>query len=279
MATTVRALEAAFHQLSDEGWAEIQLSSEDAEIISGLVSAAFRFFRVAPTEKAKCQAGVGIGFRPYGIEYSRTADRPDEMETFSATADSLALVYPVPEAGELNRRCAVAFEILEGIAEQLIITIAERLTGRDWRQILTGGTHRWSTLQINYSRPNKVKSSFINEEHEDGHCLSLVHNTAPGLEVRLPNGAFLPLTISPDQTIAMLGGVASLMTDGRLRPLFHQVRPPADCEERISVLFFADLAPELCRPWIVGDTNRHVDIASFVRSNPVRFGLQKYGSE
>lgn len=279
MATTVRAPGAAFDRLADEGWAEIQLSSEDAQIIAGLVSAALCFFRAAPVEKAKCQAGVGIGFRPYGIEYSRTADRPDEMETFSATAASLALTYTVPEAEELNFRCAAAFEMLEGIAEQLIITIAQRMTGGDWNQILTGGVHQWSTLQINYSRPRQVQSSFINEEHEDGHFLTLLYNTAPGLEVRSPNGAFLPVSISPDRTIAMLGGVASLMTDGQLRPLFHQVRPPADCEERVSVLFFADLAPDLCRPWIVGDTNRHVDIANFIRSNPVRFGLQKYGSE
>jgi isopenicillin N synthase-like dioxygenase len=153
------------------------------------------------------------------------------------------------------------------------------MAGGDWNQVLTGGAHQWSTLQINYSRPSQVQSSFINEEHEDGHCLTLVYNTAPGLEVRSPDGAFLPVSTAPDRAIAMLGGVASLMTDGRLRPLFHQVRPPADCQERVSVLFFADLAPELCQPWIVGDTNRHVDIANFIRSNPVRFGLQKYGSE
>ncbi|WP_050400011.1 2OG-Fe(II) oxygenase family protein [Bradyrhizobium embrapense] len=279
MATTVCAPETTFDRLADEGWAEIQLTPEDAEIIANVVAAAFRFFRADQVEKAKCQVGVGSGYRPYGIEYSRTADRPDEMETFSATASSIGCEYGLAEADELNRQCANAFDMMEKIADQIVIAIADGVTGGTWKQMLSGRVRHWSTLQINYSRPIQAQSSFINEEHEDGHLLTLVYSTAPGLEVRLPDGAFLPISTSSDRAVAMLGGLASLMTDGRLRPLFHQVRPPKDCDERISVLFFADLAPEFCQPWIVGESNRGIDIANFVKSNPIRFGLQKYGSD
>lgn len=278
MAATVRVPESAFKQLVEEGWSEIQLTLGETEILAGVVSAAFDFFRADPAEKAKCQAGTGIGYRPYGIEYSKAADRPDEMETFSTTVASMTHVYPLRDAAELNRRTAAAFSVLERIAEQLIVAIANRLTNGTWQASLAGGVHRWSTLQINYSRPSQVRSSFINEEHEDGHFLTLVYGTAPGLEVRMLDGTFRPVSTS-DRPVAMLGGVAALMTDGRLQPLFHQVRPSHDCDERISILFFADLAPELCQPWIVGETNRDVDIARFIRSNPVRFGLQKYGSD
>ena len=115
--------------------------------------------------------------------------------------------------------------------------------------------------------------------YEDGHFLTLAYATSEGLEVREPDGNFPAVTTVPGQMVVMLGGIASLMTDGRLAPLFHRVRSIPSCEERTSVLFFADLAPDLCRPWIAGESNYSVDIGAHVRANPARFGLQRYGSE
>ena len=115
--------------------------------------------------------------------------------------------------------------------------------------------------------------------HEDGHLLTLAYATSEGLEVRQGDGDFSMITTASNQMVVMLGGIASLMTDGRLAPLYHRVRSFPTCAERTSVMFFADLAPELCQPWIAGKTNRLVDIGAHIRANPSRFGLQRYGSE
>ncbi|MHC2432769.1 2OG-Fe(II) oxygenase family protein [Bradyrhizobium sp. USDA 4451] len=274
MVRTIRASEAVVERIANEAWAEVQLTPLESDAIEQVVAAAIEFFRSPQAMKDTCQIASGVGYRPYGIEYSKASDRPDDMETFSATAASSAHAFDVSVANDLNRACAGAFRELERLAEAIIASLARRVTDRCFEAALAGGLHRWSTLQINYSRPNEVRSAFINEEHEDGHFLTLGYATASGLEVRRPSGDFLAIAPAQCHVIAMLGGAAALMTDGRLRPLFHQVRSPEGCEERVSVLFFADLAPELCQPWIVGDANCHVDIGGYVRANPLRFGLK-----
>lgn len=281
MATTARAEDALLEQLIEQGCAVIELASPEVEAVAEVVSAASFFFRLPAAEKAKCRIGLAAGYRPYGIEYSNSSERPDEMETFSATAASASQASALPSgsAREIHGRTAAAFRLLEPLAEQLVVALAEDLTGRSWKEALSGGLHRWSCLQVNHSHPSEARSEFINEVHEDGHFLTLAYATSEGLEVRRGDGEFSKITTASNQMVVMLGGIASLMTDGRLSPLYHRVRSIPTCAERTSVLFFADLAPELCQPWIAGETNRSVDIGALIRANPTRFGLQKYGSE
>jgi isopenicillin N synthase-like dioxygenase len=266
---------------ADLGYALIELAPLEAGAVAEVISAAQSFFRLPPVEKAKCRLGLAAGYRPYGIEYSNSPERPDEMETFSTTAASMSDGSSLPSGSgrDLHGRTAVAFRLLEPLAERLVVALAENLTSRPWKEALSGALHRWSCLQVNHSHPSKARSEFINEVHEDGHFLTLVYATSEGLEVGQADGGFVRVTTASNQMVVMLGGIASLMTNGRLVPLYHRVRSIPTCAERTSVLFFADLAPDLCQPWIVGETNRSVDIGARIRLNPTRFGLQKYGSE
>jgi isopenicillin N synthase-like dioxygenase len=281
MAIMARADEALLERLIERGCAVIELQPPETEAVAAVVSAASPFFRLAAAEKARCRLGPAAGYRPYGIEYSNSPERPDEMETFSATAASTSQGSELPPGSvqNLHGRTAAAFQLLEPVAEQLVIALAENLCRGQWKETLSGGLHRWSCLQVNHSYPSEARSEFINELHEDGHFLTLAYATSEGLEVRQCNGNFSNITTAPNQMVVMLGGVASLMTDGRLPPLYHRVRAIPACAERTSILFFADLSPELCQPWIVGETNRSVDIGAHIRANPTRFGLQRYGSE
>jgi isopenicillin N synthase-like dioxygenase len=281
MATTAQAGTALIKRLTDLGCAVIELEPPEAEAVAEVVLAAPSFFRLPPAEKGKCRLGPSAGYRPYGIEYSNSPEHPDEMETYSATAASAedGSALPSGSGRDLHGRTAVAFRLLEPLAERLVVALAENLTSRPWKEALSGGLHRWSCLQVNHSHPSEARSEFINEVHEDGHFLTLAYSTSAGLEVGQVDGSFVSVTTAPNQMVVMLGGIASLMTNGRLLPLYHRVRSIPTCAERTSVLFFADLAPDLCQPWIVGATNRSVDIGAYIRSNPTRFGLQKYGSE
>lgn len=259
----------------DNGWATLKLSPQESTALANIVALAARFFGLPASQKNECQKDLIVGYRPYGIEYSHSPEQPDEMETFSADYSSRKLVFPVRDADNLNQESCTAFDLFEALAEQLTIQLAADLTGRSFGAALRGGLHAGSILQINYSRPSRVRSPFINDEHEDGHFLSLVHTISAGLEIRQADGAFAPASTASDEMLVMPGNVASLMTNGRLPPLFHRVRAMPELEERISILFFADLAPELCDPWIVGDINRAADIARYIRANPVRFGLRQ----
>jgi len=281
MFTIARAGVPPVEQLIHQGCALIELGQPEADAISEVASAAPSFFRLSHAEKAKCGLGPAAGYRPYGIEYSNSPERPDEMETFSTTAASASHSSGLPAgcARDFHDRTAVAFGLLEPLAERLVVALAENLTRRSWMEALRGALQSWSCLQVNHSRPSKARSEFINEIHEDGHFLTLAYATAEGLELAQADGGFKSVRTAPNQMVIMLGGIASLMTNGRLRPLYHRVRSVPTCKERVSILFFADLAPNLCQPWISGEINRTVDIAANVRANPARFGLQGHGTE
>ena len=281
MATSAQAQKAPLKELEDRAYAIIELAPAEADAVAAVAAVASAFFRLPADAKGKSRLGPAAGYRPYGIEYSNSPERPDEMETFSASAASASQRAALPSgtARDLHDRTTEAFRLLEPVAERIIVALAEDLTGGSWSTALRNGLHRWSCLQINHSHPSDARSEYINEVHEDGHFLTLAYATSEGLEVREPDGNFLAVTTVPGQMVVMLGGIASLMTDGRLAPLFHRVRSIPSCEERTSVLFFADLAPDLCRPWIAGESNYSVDIGAHVRANPARFGLQRYGSE
>jgi hypothetical protein len=44
-------------------------------------------------------------------------------------------------------------------------------------------------------------------------------------------------------------------------------------------LFFADINPKLCQPWVSNEINRNVDIGSLVLKNPTRYGLEEWEPE
>jgi hypothetical protein len=61
--------------------------------------------------------------------------------------------------------------------------------------------------------------------------------------------------------------------------MFHRVRPESSCAERIALLFFADINPRLCEPWVRNEINQDVDIGALVLKNPKRFGLDEWKLE
>jgi len=159
------------------------------------------------------------------------------------------------------------------------VKVAERLTGRSYGATFRGGLRHYSLLQMNYSRPESATVGYINETHEDGSLVTFTSVTAPGLEIQTADGAFLPVVPSAARMLVMPGEILSLLTGRRILPMLHRVLPIRSVAERMSLLFFADLDPPLCRPWVVNETNRGVDIGELVRANPLRFGLSKWATD
>jgi isopenicillin N synthase-like dioxygenase len=77
----------------------------------------------------------------------------------------------------------------------------------------------------------------------------------------------------------MPGEIIWLLSGGRIPPLFHRVNPKPSCEERIALLFFGDINPSACEPWVENEFNRGVDIGRRVLTSVNRFGLKGFGEE
>jgi isopenicillin N synthase-like dioxygenase len=258
-----------------DGYLRIQLSRAAAQVVALALDAGYPFFRTPLEEKLRNVLPKDGGYRPQGIEYSRSPDQPDQIESFTVTAWTSADALPTASARKLHARMITVSHTLESVAETLMLRLAESISGRPSER-LRGGFRRWSRLQLNYSRPAAVTTSFINELHEDGVLMTVTCVTGPGLEVQSRNGCMIPLVAGPNEALAMTGEIAYLLSGGVLPPLHHQVCAIADCPERMALVFLGDLEPELCDPWIENGINKDVDIGDRVRTSALRYGLQGF---
>jgi isopenicillin N synthase-like dioxygenase len=236
------------------------------------------FFNCGNDKKTLSRLRNDTGYRPSGIEYSQSAAYPDKIESFSVsrgfTCDNLGNL-PV-EAKLLYDDMLAIFPFFEAIAEQLATKIVEKLGIKTLGHSFVGEFRSFSLLQLNYSQPRKIKAGYINEVHEDGSLVTIASATGPGLQLLGSNGAFFPITLEPDELLLMAGEILCLLSGGKIRPAYHRVIPAPGLKERMSLLFFADLNPSLCNPWIQNETNKDIDIGERVRKNPLRFGLPEW---
>lgn len=265
--------------LTEQGHLTIPLDASGTRAVTHAFEAAAVFFRASEEEKLRCRLPHDCGYRPSGIEYSQSAARPDPIASFSACARL------DPRDTELSVSCAqVLYDsmwrvltALEPIAELVAIRIARTLGAATAN--LGGSMHRWSILQMNYARPSDTDTEFIHEEHEDGHLLTLGCSDGPGLELKTPGGNYSSGPGVPSVVVVMPGEILQLLSGGRVQPLLHRVRRHAAVRERLALLFFADIDPLRCAPWVLSDTNRGVDIGERVLTNAGRFGLAGFARE
>ncbi len=241
--------------------------------------AALEFFRAPAAEKEASQLPEDCGYRPTGVEYSRTRERPDRIESFTAGYRSIEFArgLSTKRASVLHARMIEVIGVLASVAETITVKASRALTGVDHSE-LHGGFANWSRLQVNYSRPVDVAEGFINEFHEDGNLLTVACANSPGLEIKLPTGEFVPMTALPPQILVMPGEIAWLLSGGAIAPLYHHVRSVPGVLERTSLLLFYDVDPDLCQPWICNDVNAGVDIGARVIASDKRFGLKGWCS-
>ena len=266
--------------LSSQGWLLLSLSHQSQEVIGKTYSVAAAFFRSSLDEKNSSRLPEDIGYRPEGIEYSQSPGHPDPIESFTADLRTCDAILSLPSVGARNlyEQMQATIGVLEPLAESLIQQLAKKFSGRDCAH-LVGGSRRWSCLQVNYSRPAETRSSFIHEEHEDGHLLTILSANQPGLEIEVTRNLFEPIHPSSEQVLVMPGEILWLLTGGRIKPLYHRVRPHADHFDRMALLFFVDIDPTLCEPWVRSELNEGVDIGDRVLTNALRFGLDPYRQE
>jgi isopenicillin N synthase-like dioxygenase len=238
------------------------------------------FFADPVDQRMRSRLDFDCGYCAYGEEHSGDDSRPDRVESFKASLRTVELAEALESsrARELHRAMVAAFRSFERITEDILYHLMELVRrGGSEPEGTRGILSRWSQIQLNYSIPTPA-GILLQTEHEDGHLLTIAHSAKPGLEVK-QGATYFPVTREDGEAIAMLGELARLLSAGLLAPAYHRVRAPTCGGRRLSLLFFADVAPEACRPWAEGAVNSDVDIAAHVRRNSLRFGLAGFGDK
>ena len=274
-------LDSMFLEVQRHGFALFQISSETSAALVKTAECARRFFRTPSTEKLLNTLPEDCGYRPQGIEYSHSSKRPDPIESFTASPRMRLSNSGSPSTGAITlyEQMLAAIALIEPIVEAFAIRLAETLSGHPHEERLRGTFHRWSCMQANYSCPANIRGPLIHDLHEDGHLLTAGWSTSPGLEIQMKDGQVVPILWKQDELVIMPGEIAWLLSVGKIQPLHHRVRRDPCVKERISLLFFGDIDPFKCDPWIKSPINENVDIGARMVTNAQRFGLSGFADE
>jgi len=258
-----------------KGYAIIKL---DADVLAGLddveIQAKQFFAQNAAVKHSFAVSSCVEGYREIGPEYSLVPERPDLTESFSFwyrnrhRPDILAWRETCP----LHVIMHEAADLLTDVTTDLFAAMAATWapTGE---QTPPCRFQEASYIQINYYEPALHSRDLLQDPHEDGHLITLVRATEPGLEIKI-DGSFAGVDLAADEMLVMPGSILTLMTGGMVPPLYHQVRNSLRRMARYSQMFFVN--PEITQkldPWIRNASNATIDIIEEANKAPQQFGL------
>ncbi len=251
------------------GQARMTLDVDDAALLAAVVGDASAFFaRPADAKRLHSGADANFGYRPMGIEYSVTPDRPDVNESFTVWSDRTDLIENHQHVGALLEHTVAWQTRLAEIVAAILDRFVEVLGGHSAESIRFA---RASHVQINSSLGAPPERELLQDCHEDGHLVTVLHANDVGLEAGSER-QLSPVSLRPNEIFVMPGSILTLVSGGRVEPLFHQVRN-AGIVGRISVMYFVN--PQLDRPvhpWAEHDALT-TDLRPTIRENPTEFGL------
>jgi isopenicillin N synthase-like dioxygenase len=267
MITATRA-ETIVDDLLSQGYSRIPLAEAEATRLADVYAQAEQFFDHDLTALLRYSgSSTNHGYRKLGDEYSVTPERPDQNDSFSLWADDTSLI---PNRDEITGFLTALSDwraVLAPMAEEIFGELGHRFGAAD--PIVF---ERASYQQINNYYPTPASVEMLQDAHEDGHLMTFINATAPGLE-RADGDGFEPVVFSTDEVLVMPGSLLTALTGGQVPPLYHRVRNCLE-PERMSLMYFVN--PQLdhqLEPWLSNETNEGVDILDLARKLPNGFGL------
>jgi len=268
----------AWADLNKTGFFRLPVEVEVQAKIQGAYDVASVFFDQSIGEKIGSRRSENTGYRPYGIERSKSLDHFDEIESFSVTRKVALTRFENDPATNLHEQLLELLNLLEPAAEGIVADIAARIAGAS-REKFKSELRKWSYIQLNHRFDVHDGAEFTSAVHDDACVLTLMSNTGPGLEIKSPDGRFRPIEIARTEVIAFPGEILSLLSGRMLPATHHRVRALPGQGKRMALLLFADLDPRRCIPWIINDSNRDINMCELVLKSPTTHGLEAWRLE
>jgi isopenicillin N synthase-like dioxygenase len=251
-----RALRAG---LESTGFVVLEDPGVDAPAIRSAYAALERFFALDAAEKARSGgvAGGQRGYTGYAVEHARDHPVPDLKEFFHVGQEEparSAFAYPgnrwpaaVPE---LRPALLRLYRELERCAARVLeaLAFAYGIPAGAFSELVAGGNSILRGLHYPPVPDDAPEGAVRAAPHEDINLVTLLcEATDAGLEIRTPEGAWLPIETKPGQIVADSGDMLTQLTGGVIPATTHRVVNPrgaAARASRYSLPFFAHPRPE-----------------------------------
>ncbi|MCW2496251.1 MAG: Isopenicillin synthase [Jatrophihabitans sp.] len=267
-ATVTDAITKAASDILANGFAVVKLSDLDASRLQNAIATANRFFARPLEEKmAHGSTDHNYGYRPFGIEYSVTPDRPDMNECFTLWSSRLDLIPQAEKISDVNDAFLAWRDSLAPLVGAILDQVANTFDGA-----VAPDFEKASYLQMNYCLPTPPERDLLQDRHEDGHMVTVLHANGAGLEIFATDEP-MPMLPAADEIVIMPGSVLTALSGGAIPPLYHQVRNHG-LDDRQSLMYFVN--PEVENPlfsWTEAADGSRVDIRAHVQFAPTMFGL------
>lgn len=207
------------------------------------------------------------GFLPFGMEHSSSSGHADQCERF-CFREKYRLDHR--HHAFCDSHFYASINVLERMASAVVQNILDHILS-SYAATQSIAIRDSSFLQFCAYRPRHLLPgrAFLQDRHEDGNLLSLIHASCDGLII-YPDGQPVAVTPQPDEALIITGSILSLLTDHQVPFMDHAVKQPASGLTRSSLVYFA--LPELSRTYTSFVKHRRLDIAGQVNRMHQSFG-------
>jgi isopenicillin N synthase-like dioxygenase len=253
-----RAIETLGKALEEVGFFTLAHSRVSPEVIRRAYQTSMQFFALPGSDKQKYispkQSGLG-GFSCFGAEKAKNYDLPDLKEFWHVNHNSL-LQQDAPWPDEIPAFRPIVTRLYQQLlaCSEVLLEACALYLGQpnDWLVSMTKGGN--TVLRLAHYPPipaGAPPGSLRAAPHEDINLITLLCGaTAPGLEILMADGQWLPVQVAPDQLVVDTGDMLQNLTNGLFKSTTHRVSNPGKGNQRrLSMPFFVhphaevDLSP------------------------------------
>ncbi|ALX16287.1 hypothetical protein P350_27080 [Burkholderia cepacia JBK9] len=213
------------------------------------------------------------GFLPFGLEYSRTPERPDLCDRFCYWVARRDAHHGYALTKSAFYRELAAYEAcINAIAQDLLDAVCENLGGTAQPPVRHSSYLQFCAYEPHHCSQDRA---YLQDPHEDGHLLSFIRPAAPGL-VLLPDSSPVSALPRPDEMIVLAGSLLEALTDGEVPAMQHAVERPRARVRRTSLMYFVN--PDLSAGYASTIVHRRpLDLRALAEQRHVAFGNSTLG--
>jgi isopenicillin N synthase-like dioxygenase len=237
-----RCLPIAERACNRDGYLSLQLDARSRRVLGATLDSMRAFFAQDGARKEACSADAdGHGWSPPFREPAYQPDTVSNLESFDIVRDSAVPESSAtwPELHGFRHAVADCWRCYARIGDAVLELLA-RVSGIDpTRFVAACGSRELNTLRLLHYAPSVAAMSGRDvgiAAHTDFECITLLYQSAPGLELRRPDGRWLDAPVTGDRLVVLFGDMLETWTNGRIPATGHRVRrSPA---ERFSIVMF-----------------------------------------
>lgn len=254
----------------ETGFFCIELDAPRTAVVEATVAQMQRFFSLAdddPVKRATYRDGRDRGWIPRYTEPAYQPGTVSSLEAFDVDPEHLPVREFWPALDGFRDAVTACWDAYLALADATLETIALACElDTDFFTTRCGSRELNTMRLLHYAADNRRRDerSVGIAAHTDFECITLLYQSAPGLELLDTHDRWLDAPTGKGRIVVMLDDMLERWTNGHFRATGHRVRETN--EQRFSIVMFVAADPDID----IAPLNQFVSADSPARYSPVK---------